>query len=175
MMPITKVFYCPVSLIIPNESVAQTFEGKLLKRALNMNYTNDEEDIKRYHSYLDGQILNFFTDGGLFGRGGDLSRLNACELRLNLTLLDIEWNERSRSITQFINDNRKKHIITDDEETHRGIDGWHTWCSFMQKRSAYIGVTYPDTIDKLGLQFRDDGRSGVWELSMENLISVDSF
>ena len=59
-MPITKVFYCPVSLIIPNESVAQTFEGKLLKRALNMNYTNEDVDIKRYRAYLNAQFLDFF-------------------------------------------------------------------------------------------------------------------
>ena len=123
MMSITKVFYCPISLIIPNEWVAQTLEGKLLKRALNMNYTNDVEDIKRYRSYLDEQILNFFADGGMFDRGGDLIRLESCELRLNLSLLDIEWNGRSRSIAQFVNDNRKKHILIDDEETHRGIDG----------------------------------------------------
>ena len=76
MMSITKVNYCPISLIIPNEWVAQTLEGKLLKRALNINYTNDEEDIKRYHSYLDEQILNFFADGGMLDRGGDLIRLN---------------------------------------------------------------------------------------------------
>lgn len=75
-MSITKVYYCPISLIIPNEWVAQTLEGKLLKRALNINYTNDEEDIKRYHSYLDEQILNFFADGGMLDRGGDLIRLN---------------------------------------------------------------------------------------------------
>lgn len=169
-MPITKVYYCPISLIIPNEWVAQTLEGKLLKRALNINYTNDEEDIKRYHSYLDDQILNFFADGGMLDRGGDLIRLNTCELRLNLTLLDIEWNERFRSVAQFINDNRKKQDIRDDEETHCGIDGATQWAAFiLTHKRNYIP-------HKLRLEFvnpKDD--SGWWELTEENLTSVDSF
>ena len=169
-MPITKVFYCPISLIIPNESVAQTFEGKLLKRALNINYTNDEEDIKRYQSYLDEEILNFFAVGGMLDRGGDLIRLDTCELRLNLTLLDIEWNGRSRSIAQFVNDNRKKHILIDDEETHRGIDGASQWAAFIITHNRkYIP-------HKLRLEFinpNDD--SGWWELSEEELTTIDSF
>ena len=169
-MSITKVFYCPISLIIPNESVVQTLEGKLLKRALNINYTNDEEDIKRYHSYLDDQILNFFADGGMLGRGGDLIRLNTCELRLNLTLLDIEWNERFRSVAQFINDNRKKHILIDDEETHHGIDGASQWAAFILTHNRkYIP-------HKLRLEFinPNDG-AGWWELSEEELTTIDSF
>ena len=170
MMPITKVFYCPISLIIPNEWVAQTLEGKLLKRALNMNYTNDEEDIKRYHSYLDDQILNFFADGGMFYRGGDLTRLESCELRLNLTLLDIEWGGRSRSIAQFVNDNRKKPILIDDEETRRGINGATQWAAFIITHNRkYIP-------HKLRLEFinPNDG-SGWWELTEEKLTTVDSF
>ena len=170
MMSITKVFYCPISLIIPNEWVAQTLEGKLLKRALNMNYTNDVEDIKRYHSYLDEQILNFFADGGMLGRGGDLTRLESCELRLNLTLLDIEWGGRFRSVAQFINDNRKKHILIDDEETHRGIDGSSQWAAFILTHNRkYIP-------HKLRLEFinPNDG-SGWWELTEEELTTIDSF
>ena len=169
-MPITKVFYCPISLIIPNEWVAQTLEGKLLKRALNMNYTNDEEDIKRYHSYLDDQILNFFADGGLLNRGGDLIRLNTCELRLNLTLLDIEWNGRFRSVVQFVNGNRKKQVITDDEETHRGIDGATQWAAFILTHNRkYIP-------HKLRLEFiNPKDSSGWWELTEEKLTTVDSF
>lgn len=170
MMPITKVYYCPISLIIPNEWVAQTLEGKLLKRALNMNYTNDEEDIKRYHSYLDEQILNFFADGGMLDRGGDLIRLNTCELCLNLTLLDIEWNGRFRSVVQFVNDNRKKQAIRDDEETHCGIDGATQWAAFILTHNRnYIP-------HKLRLEFvnpKDD--SGWWELTEEELTSIDSF
>lgn len=169
-MPITKVYYCPISLIIPNEWVAQTLEGKLLKRALNMNYTNDEEDIKRYHSYLDEQILNFFADGGMLDRGGDLIRLNTCELCLNLTLLDIEWNGRFRSVVQFVNDNRKKQAIRDDEETHCGIDGATQWAAFILTHNRnYIP-------HKLRLEFvnpKDD--SGWWELTEEELTSIDSF
>lgn len=169
-MPITKVYYCPISLIIPNEWVAQTLEGKLLKRALNMNYTNDKEDIKRYHSYLDEQILNFFADGGMLDRGGDLIRLNTCELRLNLTLLDIEWNGRFRSVVQFVNDNRKKQVIRDDEETHCGIDGATQWAAFILTHNRnYIP-------HKLRLEFvnpKDD--SGWWELTEEELTSIDSF
>ena len=170
MMPITKVYYFPISLIIPNEWVAQTLEGKLLKRALNMNYTNDVEDLKRYHSYLDEQILNFFADGGMFDRGGDLIRLESCELRLNLSLLDIEWNGRSRSIAQFVNDNRKKHILIDDEETHRGIDGASQWAAFIITHNRkYIP-------HKLRLEFinPNDG-SGWWELTEEELTTIDSF
>ena len=169
-MSITKVFYCPISLIIPNESVVQTLEGKLLKRALNINYTNDEEDIKRYHSYLDDQILNFFADGGMLGRGGDLTRLESCELRLNLALLDIEWNGRSRSIAQFVNDNRKKHILIDDEETHCGIDDSTQWAAFILTHNRkYIP-------HKLRLEFinPNDG-SGWWELTEEELTTIDSF
>ena len=169
-MSITKVFYCPISLIIPNESVVQTFEGKLLKRALNMNYTNEDVDIKRYRSYLDEQILNFFTDGGMLDRGGDLTRLESCELRLNLSLLDIEWNERSRSIAQFVNDNRKKHILIDDEETHCGIDGVSQWAAFILTHNRkYIP-------HKLRLEFinPNDG-SGWWELTEEELTTIDSF
>lgn len=169
-MSITKVYYCPISLIIPNEWVAQTLEGKLLKRALNMNYTNDEEDIKRYHSYLDDQILNFFADGGMLDRGGDLIRLNTCELRLDLTLLDIEWNGRSRSVVQFVNGNRKKQVITDDEETHCGIDGATQWAAFILTHNRkYIP-------HKLRLEFinpKDD--SGWWELTEEELTTIDSF
>ena len=170
MMSITKVFYCPISLIIPNEWVAQTLEGKLLKRALNMNYTNDVEDIKRYHSYLDEQILNFFSDGGMFYRGGDLTRLESCELRLNLTLLDIEWNGRFGSTAQFVNNNRKKHILIDDEETHHGIDGATQWSAFILTHNRkYIP-------HKLRLEFvnPNDG-SGWWELAEEELTTIDSF
>lgn len=169
-MPITKVYYCPVSLIIPNESVVQTLEGKLLKRALNMNYTNDEEDIKRHQTYLDEQILNFFADGGLLDRGGDLIRLDTCELRLNLTLLDIEWNGRLGSVAQFVNNNRKKHILIDDEETHHGIDGATQWAAFIL---TYNRKYIPH---KLRLEFvnpKDD--SGWWELTEEELTSIDSF
>ena len=169
-MSITKVFYCPISLIIPNELVAQTLEGKLLKRALNMNYTNDVEDIKRYHSYLDEQILNFFADGGMLGRGGDLTRLESCELRLNLTLLDIEWGGRFRSVAQFINDNRKKHILIDDEETHRGIDGSSQWAAFILTHNRkYI----PHKL-RLEVINPNDG-SGWWELTEEELTTIDSF
>ena len=170
MMSITKVFYCPISLIIPNESVVQTLEGKLLKRALNINYTNEDVDIKRYRAYLDEQILNFFADGGLLDRGGDLIRINTCELRLNLTLLDIEWGGRFRSVAQFINDNRKKHILIDDEETHHGIDGATQWAAFILTHNRkYIP-------HKLRLEFinPNDG-SGWWELTEEKLTTVDSF
>ena len=170
MMSITKVYYCPISLIIPNESVVQTLEGKLLKRALNINYTNEAVDIKRYHSYLDEQILNFFADGGMLGRGGDLIRLNTCELRLDLSLLDIEWNGRSRSVVQFVNDNRKKHILIDDEETRRGIDGATQWAAFILTHNRkYIP-------HKLRLEFinPNDG-SGWWELTEEELTTIDSF
>ena len=169
-MSITKVYYCPISLIIPNESVVQTLEGKLLKRALNINYTNEAVDIKRYHSYLDEQILNFFADGGMLGRGGDLIRLNTCELRLDLSLLDIEWGGRFRSVAQFINDNRKKHILIDDEETHCGIDGATQWAAFILTHNRkYIP-------HKLRLEFvnpKDD--SGWWELTEEELTTIDSF
>ena len=170
MMSITKVYYCPISLIIPNEWVAQTLEGKLLKRALNMNYTNEAVDIKRYQAYLEEQFLNFFANGGMLGRGGDLIRLNTCELRLNLTLLDIEWGGRFRSVAQFINDNRKKHILIDDEETHHGIDGASQWAAFiLTHNSKYIP-------HKLQLEFinPNDG-SGWWELSEEELTTIDSF
>lgn len=169
-MSITKVYYCPISLINPNEWVAQTLEGKLLKRALNINYTNDVEDIKRYRSYLDEQILNFFSDGGMFDRGGDLTRLESCELRLNLTLLDIEWNGRFGSTAQFVNNNRKKHILIDDEETHRGIDGASQWAAFILTHNCkYIP-------HKLRLEFinPNDG-SGWWELTEEELTTIDSF
>lgn len=170
MMPITKVYYCPISLIIPNEWVIQTLEGKLLKRALNMNYTNDEEDIKRYQSYLDDQILNFFTNGGLLDRSGDLNRLTSCEWRLNLTLLDIEWNGRTRSIAQFVNDNQKKHAIIDDEETYCGITGVTRWAAFIAKPN------FKQPPSKLRLEFVNlNDSSGWWELTEENLISVDSF
>ena len=168
-MSITKVYYCPISLIIPNEWVAQTLEGKLLKRALNMNYTNEAVDIKRYQAYLEEQFLNFFANGGMLGRGGDLIRLNTCELRLNLTLLDIEWGGRFRSIAQFVNDNRKKHILIDDEETRRGIDGATQWAAFiLTHNSKYIP-------HKLRLEFinPNDG-SGWWELSEEELTTIDS-
>ena len=169
-MSITKVYYCPISLIIPNEWVAQTLEGKLLKRALNMNYTNEAVDIKRYQAYLEEQFLNFFANGGMLGRGGDLIRLNTCELRLNLTLLDIEWGGRFRSVAQFINDNRKKQVITDDEETHCGIDGATQWAAFiLTHNSKYIP-------HKLRLEFinPNDG-SGWWELTEEELTTIDSF
>ena len=169
-MSITKVFYCPISLIIPNEWVAQTLEGKLLKRALNMNYTNETVDIKRYQAYLEEQFLNFFANGGMLGRGGDLTRLESCELRLNLTLLDIEWGGRFRSVAQFINDNRKKHILIDDEETHHGIDGASQWAAFiLTHNSKYIP-------HKLRLEFinPNDG-SGWWELTEEELTTIDSF
>lgn len=169
-MSITKVYYCPISLIIPNEWVAQMLKGKLLKRTLYMKFANEEMDIKRYRAYLDAQFLDFFTNGGMFDRGGDFTRLDSCEFRLNLSLLDIEWNERSRSIAQFINDNRKKHIITDDEETYRGIDGATQWAAFVLTHNRkYIPR-------KLRLEFinpNDD--SGWWELTEENLTSVDSF
>ena len=169
-MSITKVFYCPISLIIPNEWVAQTLEGKLLKRALNMNYTNEAVDIKRYQAYLEEQFLNFFANGGMLGRGGDLIRLNTCELRLNLTLLDIEWNGRSRSIAQFVNDNRKKHILIDDEETHHGIDGASQWAAFILTHNRKC------IPHKLRLEFinPNDG-SGWWELTEEELTTIDSF
>ena len=169
-MSITKVFYCPISLIIPNESVVQTLEGKLLKRALNINYTNDEEDIKRYQTYLDEQILNFFADGGMLDRGGDLTMLESCELRLNLTLLDIEWGGRFRSAAQFINDNRKKHILIDDEETHHGIDGATQWSAFiLTHNSKYIP-------HKLRLEcINPNDGSGWWELTEEELTTIDSF
>lgn len=101
---------------------------------------------------------------------GDLTRLDSCEFRLNLSLLDIEWNERSRSIARFINDNRKKHIITDDEETHRGIDGATQWAAFVLTHNRkYIPC-------KLRLEFinpNDD--SGQWELTEEELTTIDSF
>lgn len=69
-MSITKVYYCPISLITPNEMVAQMLKGKLLKRTLCMKFANEEIDIKRYRAYLDAQFLDFFANGGLFDRGG---------------------------------------------------------------------------------------------------------
>ena len=135
-----------------------------------MNYTNEDVDIKRYQAYLDEQILNFFAVGGLLDRGGNLTRLDSCELRLNLTLLDIEWNGRVGSTAQFVNNNRKKHILIDDEETHCGIDGATQWAAFILPHNCnYIP-------HKLRLEFvnpKDD--SGWWELTEEELTSIDSF
>ena len=135
-----------------------------------MNYTNEDVDIKRYQAYLDEQILNFFAVGGLLDRGGNLTRLDSCELRLNLTLLDIEWNGRVGSTAQFVNNNRKKHILIDDEETHCGIDGAPQWAAFVLTHNRkYIP-------HKLRLEFinpKDD--SGWWELTEEELTSIDSF
>lgn len=87
-----------------------------------------------------------------------------------MTLLDIEWNERFRSVVQFVNDNRKKHILIDDEETHRGIDGAPQWAAFILTHNRkYIP-------HKLRLEFinPNDG-SGWWELTEEELTSIDSF
>ena len=135
-----------------------------------MNYTNEDVDIKRYRAYLNAQFLDFFTNGGMFDRGGYLTRLDICEFRLDLSLLDIEWNERSRSIAQFINDNRGEHIITDDEETHRGVDGATQWAAFVLTHNRkYIPR-------KLRLEFiNSNDDSGQWELTEEELTIIDSF
>ena len=106
----------------------------------------------------------------MFDRGVDLIRLNTCELRLDLSLLDIEWNGRFRSIAQFVNDNRKKHILIDDEETRRGINGATQWAAFIITHNRkYIP-------HKLRLEFinPNDG-SGWWELTEEELTTIDSF
>ena len=92
------------------------------------------------------------------------------ELLLDLALLDIEWNGRSRSISQFVNDDRKKHILIDDEETHCGIDDSTQWAAFILTHNRkYIP-------HKLRLEFinPNDG-SGWWELTEEELTTIDSF
>lgn len=171
-MTIAKVYYCPCTMIIPEESVTKTLEGKLLKRALNINYTNDEVDIKRFQSYWDGRFLDFYTNGGMFERGGDLDRFEACEMRLKLILLDIEWNGRSRSLSvaQFINANRKKQVLIDDEETYGGVTGATQWAAFMTNQNL------KQIPNKLRLEFANpNDNSGLWELTEEKLSTLDSF
>lgn len=169
------VYYRPLDLHIPDEEVVKALYLKLHERTLNYKYNDNEDVLKNYKNYTVKEATNYYMNGGLNCRGADISNLDWNEFNKGISILDVGWDGNVRSTAKLVNGFYKRTIIKDDEESFSGIDGCQTWCSFMQRRSNYIGVTYPDTVDKFDLRFRDDGRSGVWELSIENLTSVDSF
>lgn len=169
------VYYRPLVLRVPDEEVVKALYLKLHERTLNYSYNGDEDVQKNHKTYEDKEAIGYFMNGGLIPRGADITYLGWIEFDKGVIILDIGWGGNVRSTAKLVNGFYKRTIIKDDEKSFSGIDGCQTWCSFMQRRSNYIGVTYSDTVDKLDLRFRDDGRSGVWELSIENLTSVDSF
>lgn len=169
------VYYRPLELHIPDEEAVKALYLKLHERTLNYKY-NADEDVQRNHkTYEDKEATGYFMNGGFIPRGAGITHLDWIEFNKGISILDVGWDGNVRSTAKLVNSFYKRTIIKDDEESFSGIDGCRTWCSFMQRRSNYIGVTYPDTVDKFDLRFRDDDRSGVWELTIENLTSVDSF
>jgi len=169
------VYYRPLDLHIPDEEVVKALYLKLRERTLNGAYNTDADVQRNHKNYVDKEATDYFVNGGLISRGENIIHLGWIEFVKGISILDVGWNENVRSTAKLVNDFYKRVIINDDEENFVGITGCQTWCSFMQRRSAYIGVTYPDIVDKFGLRFNDNGGSGVWELSIEKYSSADSF